>query len=314
MPSEAQATSEDPATIERRLADGWTRDRDRRIIRRSDGIVVRADFIGPVDERLFAVSHLPARAPRAGVVVCPPLYAEAIRNQRRELVAGWELSAAGFAVQRFHYRGSGHSDGETSSLVLERLVDDARRVARHLQEAASVEQLAFVGTRIGATVAALAAADFPDAPLVLWAPIVDMDAYLTELRRARMIGLLREGRQADAKSTDHFGANGHIDVVGYPVSQRLYESVAAAPLEEAVRSAGPRTVLALQMTRRQEVRPDLAAVVERWNAAGLRATAGVVPYDEAWWFGAAGSSVIELSAGGLDVVPATVAAFQDQLS
>lgn len=291
--------------VDRRLSDGWTLDThrpDRSEIRRADGLVTRAHYL---DDELFCVTHSPSGHSRGSVVMCSPLYAEAVRNQRRELVLGWELSAAGFTTVRFHYLGTGHSAGATEDLRLDTLVRDALRVAA--SAAGNDAPIAFAGTRIGGFVAARAAAEYPGSAIALWAPITDLAAYLTELRRARMIGLLREGKRGDGTSGgDGFRTDGLMDVVGYPVSRPLYESLTEVTIADLVEKARPRSVLAVQMSRRTQLRPEMSELVDRWRTSGLDASAAVASYDEAWWFGAAGYSVVEVDAGGLDTVPVTV--------
>ncbi|HWC32893.1 MAG TPA: hypothetical protein VG709_07175, partial [Actinomycetota bacterium] len=48
-------------------------------------IVERVGFFGEGADRLFGVLHAPSDGARAGVVVCPPVYAEFEKNYRSEV-------------------------------------------------------------------------------------------------------------------------------------------------------------------------------------------------------------------------------------
>ncbi|MDP8959415.1 MAG: alpha/beta hydrolase, partial [Actinomycetota bacterium] len=122
-------------------------------------------WFGPDGQRLFGFLHLPEGRPRAGIVVCSPLHAEFLRNYRREVLVARALAARGFAVQRFHYRGTGSSDGQASEATYETMRQDALLAAGHVLERSGATRLGFLGTRWGALVAAAGAAGFPGAPL-----------------------------------------------------------------------------------------------------------------------------------------------------
>ena len=295
--------------IDRRLAFGWTAgDRDAAAtMTRDDGLRTTAAFLDTPAGRLFTVRHDGNGPARGGVVICPPIYAEAARNQRREVVLGWELSSVGFTAVRFQYLGSGHSDGEPERMTFAQMVDDTTTVARDLQATCGGLPIAFVGTRLGALVAASAAAAFPGTPLVLWEPPIDMARYYNEILRARMIGLLKSGqRSASTKEVmETFARVGVLDVVGSPLAYSLYESTRQLDVEDLIVAAGPRPVSIVQMSVKPELRPALKELVERCRRPGVDLAATSVSYDEAWWFGASGYRVLEVESGGLDVVPIT---------
>ncbi len=300
--------------IDRRLAAGWAprTTPSAATMVRSDGIASAASFLETPQGRMFTVRHEPSGPSAGTIVVCPPILAEAVRNQRRELVLGWELSAARFAATRFHYIGSGHSDGEPETMTFEGLVADGARVAA---ESAPDAGIGFVGTRLGALVATTVAAGFPGAPLVLWEPPLDMKRYYNEVFRARMIGLLRSGQRGPTSRElmDSFAAAGILDVVGNPLPYGLYTSTVDLDLGELLIAAGPRPVLIIQLSVKPQLRPGLAALVERCRGAGIDIATEVVGFDEAWWFGANGYTVLEVEAGGLDALPLTTGFFHEVL-
>ncbi len=274
------------------------------------GLRTTATFLETDRGRLFVAYNEPAAKPKSGVVICQPYSAEVARNQRRELALAWELSAQGFAVARFHYLGTGHSSGEPEDMTFGQMVGDAGDVADALADRTGVTNVSFVGTRLGAFVAAKAAARYPGAPLVLWEPPPDMERYYKEVLRARMIGLVKQGKRSPGgkELMEMFSDHGFLDVVGNPVAYSVYESTIDKQLDRLLIDAGTGPVLIIQMSIRQEIRPALEAVVATGRDAGISISTETIPYDEAWWFGASGHGPkVETKMTATEAVPLTSA-------
>lgn len=131
--------------------------------------------------RIFAWLHRPpaGRARRTAVVVCPPFGNEYVLAHRALHVLGGLLSAAGFVTIRPDYSGTGDSDGETEDANLEAWREDLELAAAELRDRCSIEDIAWVGMRVGANLAARCAQEeriLPAAALVLWDPIEDGEA------------------------------------------------------------------------------------------------------------------------------------------
>jgi pimeloyl-ACP methyl ester carboxylesterase len=251
------------------------------------GTRVIAEFFGVDGSRMFGSRHTPVKAAAAGVVICPALQAEFLRNYRREVDLAHDLAARGFAVQRFHYRGSGNSDGDTSEATFETMRDDALAAAEWLVRMEELETLAFVGARWGAMVAAAAASRFDRAPLVLWEPMTKPRTYFGELLRAGRIHELRKGGaspRSREEQVEEMRRIGSLDVLGYAIDWPVYESVIERTFEGELGEV-PRPILLVQISRRDELRGEYAAVASRLGAAGFALdTHGVKASEEAWWF------------------------------
>jgi pimeloyl-ACP methyl ester carboxylesterase len=251
------------------------------------GIRVISEFFGVDGSRMFGSRHTPVDSATSGVVICPALQAEFLRNYRREFALGHRLAARGLAVQRFHYRGSGNSDGDTSEATFETMRDDAVAVGERLAEAEGLGSLAFVGARWGAMVAAAAAARFDGAPLVLWEPMTTPPTYFRELFRAGRIHELRKGGvspRSREDQVDEMRRTGSLDVLGYTIGLGLYESVIERTLQGELGDS-PRPVLLVQISRREELRAEYSALAGRLAAAGFAVDTHVVKAsEEAWWF------------------------------
>src|SRR4030095_10291544 len=129
----------------------------------------------------------PAHGASAGVLICPALHSDFERAYRMDVLLSRALSAHGYAVHRFHYRGHGNSEGVASEVTFETMREDALAAAQRLRRVAKVEPRAFVGTRWGALVAASAASEHDGAPLVLWEPTMQAARYLRAGGRERAV-------------------------------------------------------------------------------------------------------------------------------
>jgi alpha/beta superfamily hydrolase len=141
-------------------------------------------WFGTSESPLLGWLHLPAdRRARAGVVICPPLGKEQISAYPTLRVLADRLADQGFAALRFDYEGTGDSAGDLSGAS--RVEGWLRNVvaATSLLRQAGVEDVALVGLRMGATLAAVAASTCaPLAALVCWDPCVSGRAFLREQR------------------------------------------------------------------------------------------------------------------------------------
>ena len=140
---------------------------------------------GPPQRQLYGIHHpaLPGRAQRAGVLLCNPFGQEAVRTHRMFRVLADRLARAGVHVLRFDYHGTGDSSGDDTDGHLEAWRDDVLLAHQELQRRAMGASITWVGARLGATVAALAARQSPDLAehLVLWEPLADGPAYLADM-------------------------------------------------------------------------------------------------------------------------------------
>lgn len=209
-------------------------------------------------ELLFGCRHLPAAGATTGVVICPPTLSDAEVNYHREARLGRWLARAGVATQRFHYRGTGHSDGDATKTSFAMLLDDARRATDLLRERCGIERIGFLGTRVGALVAARLAREAEGVPLALWQPVVDPRRYVDD--------------------SVAVGASVLETVLG----RELFDSVEVDNLVDAV-GVRPRPILLVQLHRRVGLSPEYRATVGRWQARGFTVEVAYDPTEDDWW-------------------------------
>jgi pimeloyl-ACP methyl ester carboxylesterase len=255
-------------------------------IRSDPALGVREEFgfFGRGPSKMFGSVHLPKREGRAGVLICSSLQSEFLVNYRREVLLARALAARGIAVERFHYRGTGHSDGEGQDVTFGTMVEDAAEAATWLRDRAGVEHVGILGTRWGALIAAAVASGEPGAPLALWEPSVDGASYFQEVFRFRRMSQLSRGRaKPQTDPIDEMTRSGYSDVFGFAIDRAIYESSRGRVLEGELGPV-PRPVLLIQVDRRTHLRSGYASLVATWKQAGCSVDVRLIQGQEAWWF------------------------------
>ncbi len=205
-------------------------------------------WFGPSERPLFGWFHEPegGRA-RAGVVLCPPIGDEERRVYLTYRKLAESLAAAGLAVLRFSYDGTGDSAGN---------LDDPERVeawissiteAVDVVRVAGMEQVAVVGMRLGATLATQAASAMdrnPDA-IVLWDPCVTGREFL---RHQQVLLTTLDGKPPIEEG---------VDTPGFHFSPTLAEEIRQLEIVP-VANSGTRTLVLARPDRPAPGRLDRA--------------------------------------------------------
>ncbi|MDE2418789.1 MAG: alpha/beta hydrolase [Burkholderiales bacterium] len=143
-------------------------------------------FFGKPDAPLFGWVHAPEprQALALGLVICNPFGFEEICAHRSLGYLARMAAEAGVAALRFDYSGCGNSSGiESDPDTLTRWVASIHLAVDTLKQRIGVQHVVLAGLRLGATLAALAAAQRSDVvAVVAIAPVVQGRLYLRELR------------------------------------------------------------------------------------------------------------------------------------
>ena len=250
--------------------------RERPLALRPDGnrgpVSATPVVFGPDDRPLFGWVHQPEdRRARGTVVLCPPLFREAISAHFTYRVVAERLSAAGIAAIRFDYDGTGDSAGSDLDpgrmAAYEDSVDHAVQLARDLGTA----DVALLGMRMGGLLAARASARCPGVTaLVLWDPCASGRDFLRE--QSALF------RVTYGKSEDSVGST---EVAGF-----LLTAETAADLKAIAAPDSNRTVQRALLLTRPDRPPEgmFGLDVDRLDQAVARGQAGLLeiePYRNA---------------------------------
>jgi pimeloyl-ACP methyl ester carboxylesterase len=189
---------------------------------------------------LYGVYHPPAgRAERSrAIVLCNPFGEEAVRAFRIYRLLAEKLADGGAHVLRFDYFATGDSAGPCEAASLSGFVESILEAQTELLDMSGARESAFIGLRLGAAAAFLAAAKTAQTPafLVLWDPVVSGRDYLEELRR---------GHEAAIAAQLQTAPSGREEALGFALApafveelQRLEMGPARAPARKIFVTGG----------------------------------------------------------------------------
>jgi pimeloyl-ACP methyl ester carboxylesterase len=142
-------------------------------------------YFGPRERRLFGWIH-PAglRQKDVGVVLCHPFGFEAMCTYRTLRHAADAFARAGHPAMRFDYDGTGDSaGGDRDPHRVRAWIESIHHAIETLKEQSGVSSVCLFGVRLGATLAANAAASRKDCHgVIAVAPVVRPKLYLRELQ------------------------------------------------------------------------------------------------------------------------------------
>lgn len=197
---------------------------------------MRARFFGPPSGRLFGVFDEPATddASDLGVVLCYPHGADYDTAFRAFRLLGTRLARAGFHVLRFDYLGTGDSSGDIDDASVSQWIADVVAAVHELRSSHELREVSLVGLRLGATLAALAAAECQGVNrVVLWEPVIDGREYVAAqraLHRAWVGDEVRNGREA---------LDTEEDLLGYRLTERLRRDLESVSLWSLAKAPAP---------------------------------------------------------------------------
>ncbi len=177
---------------------------------------------------MYHPPHMGAPPRSSAVVLCNPFGYEAICAYRAYCHLAERLAATGFPVLRFDYHGTGDSSGQDDDPDRVRAwLDSVAEAARELKARSQQAEISLFGVRLGATLAAAAAAELDDvASLVLWAPCATGRAYVREMRASQLIKQ-GTGGSADKASTE---VEGDVEASGFLLTRATVEELSRLEL------------------------------------------------------------------------------------
>ena len=234
---------------------------------------------------MFISAHEPLDAPVGAVLVCSSILADFLANYQREVNLARHLAASGQAVVRFHYLGTGNSDGDSAQVTLTSLLDDARWAADEVRRSYPGLGVSFVGTRWGALTAAAAAEGHPGSRLVMCEPVTDFRGFYRDAIRSRAMAAIAggNGRPSGGDVAELIARDGYADIVGNLIHRALYESSASEDATARLLSGGPHPALVLQFGG-SRLRTPLRNLQEQLSRAGWPIDAAMIDLQESWWF------------------------------
>ena len=215
--------------------------------------------------RLMGVARGPQDAALAWVL-CPP-FAEEEKSSRRILtLISQQLAARGVASLLFSFRGTGDSQGHFVDADLGAWRRDLRAAREELQRRAPDASIAFLGVRLGASLALQEAEDLGAQQLILVEPLLSGRSFLMQQSakkqiRAQLTGETPIEETQSAPKT----APPADDLDGWQLGATMKSELSALDLRrETPHFSGEISIL--QVGPREEVAPPLQEFSGRLNA------------------------------------------------
>lgn len=251
----------------------------------SAGGSVEPFFFGKAGRRRFGVLHTPARPlerPRV-LVLCHPHFEEKLWAHRVLLDLAERACAAGFSVLRFDLSGHGDSDGDFEDFGFTDLEEDVADAVEVASQRSSSEPVLF-GLRLGGTLAGRRAARV-GIPVVLWEPVVEVDAWLQETLRANLTFQIRrfgKVRRNRAQLAEDLAGGAEVMIEGYGLTRKFWrEARESGGLSgPAFPGASPESLL---LRFRRPGRPSATAGTEDGPFAGAETIRVVDVEEEPFW-------------------------------
>jgi amino acid adenylation domain-containing protein len=170
---------------------------------------------------LFALQRVATRPRGRGVLLCHPHAHEYDRCHRAHRELALRLTRRGYHTLSFDYSGCGDSAGDYEEARLRDWCGDVSAAMDALKLRRGLERITVVGTRLGATLAMLAAAERDDVDaLVLWQPVVRGSVLVEQYQKLGAAGAQPRGDMAGDL----------LDVAGYPLTRELEGDLAGIDL------------------------------------------------------------------------------------
>jgi dienelactone hydrolase len=229
-------------------------------------------YFGAAHSALLGFYHPPSvsEARPIGVVLCNPIGDDLIRAHRAFRHLAEVLASAGFPVLRFDFGGTGDSAGdERDPDRVSTWRGDVLRAAGELRARSGVQPVAFLGLKLGGTLAALAAEDFGGVDaLVLWGAHETGSAFVSEVTKAHKIHTMLE----PASFSGGPPATDGQEALGFLLTTQTVKDLAAVDLLATTRSPARRTLVVDTANS-----SSANAIVKHFNNLGSTVTSWHMP-------------------------------------
>jgi exosortase A-associated hydrolase 2 len=189
-------------------------------------------FPGSGGRKLLGFLHEPAENGKSvGIVYSHPFAEEKNCSHAIVVKTARELARNGYTVFRFDYSGCGDSEGDLTEVTIDDWRNDLRHAVLYLKTRTPISEIGYWGLRTGAGLAFLQAHQQQDAHiLMLWQPIFDFKTYMHQFLRQRLsaeIAALGDNKVSVDSLIAEIRSQDFVEVVGYTLSQQLYDSFTA---------------------------------------------------------------------------------------
>ncbi|HUN50773.1 MAG TPA: hydrolase 2, exosortase A system-associated [Candidatus Sulfotelmatobacter sp.] len=237
--------------------------------------------------RLFAIYHAPpSNRPAVGAVVYLPPFAEEMNRARRmAALQARALAACGVGVLLLDLYGTGDSGGEFADTRWHFWLADVAAAADWLARRLP-GPLGLWGLRLGGALAAAAVAAEPERfqRLLLWQPVVDGKAMMTQFLRLRVAAAMGgEARENTEQLRADLAAGRPLEVAGYMLAPELVAAIDGVRLDGLDLGTDVAVDwLEVAAEAGRGLTPAARRVAEAWQQRGMAVAAASVAGQQFW--------------------------------
>lgn len=240
----------------------------------------RADpfFLARGGGQRYCIHHAPAGAARGCVLSLHAFAEEMNKSRRMSALQSRALAARGFAVLQIDLLGCGDSSGDFGDATWDAWVDDGLAGAAWLHDRHGALPLTLWGLRVGCLLAAAVGRQL-DQPTdaLFWQPATSGKLALRQFMRLKTAAAMVKGDDDSAT----VAVADDDEIAGYRISPQLAQGLDAATLDPW---PGVRRARWFEVSTRDDgsLLPATQSQLERWQAAGIDATARLLPGPPFW--------------------------------
>jgi exosortase A-associated hydrolase 2 len=234
----------------------------------------------------FCLFHRPAGECRGALVWVHPFAEEMNRSRRMAALASRALAAQGIGVLQLDLHGCGDSSGEFADARWDGWKADIALASGWLRAHLGVG-VGLLGLRLGA----LLALDYtrtavqPVERLLLWQPVTNGAAYLTQLLRLRLAaGLLQDdGAKTSTdslRSALHAGST--LEIAGYELAPQLAVAIDGVDAEVLAPHSCPVHWFEIVAAAGRQLTPAASRIVSNWREQGANVHVELVCGQQFW--------------------------------
>jgi len=234
-----------------------------------------AFFLASAPGERYCLYHAAAGTCRGALVYVHPFAEEMNKSRRMAALQARALAAAGFAVLQIDLHGCGDSDGDIGEARWEQWHADLAAARAWLQER-SGQAAGLWGLRLGALLALDHARRHSLPQLVLWQPVLQGAAFLTQFLRLKVAsGMLDEDAPAAGtrELRDVLASGRTIEVAGYQLAPELAGAIDALDCARLAPSC-PTVWLEVVAAAERALPPAATRVAAQWGTQTIVKVAG----------------------------------------
>ena len=188
-----------------------------------------AFFLASAPGERLCLYHAPQGACRGALVYVHPFAEEMNKSRRMAALQARALAAQGYGVLQIDLHGCGDSAGEFADARWEQWKDDVSAASAWLGERLQMP-VGLWGLRLGALLALDCARTQAVAQLLLWQPVLQGAAFMTQFLRLRVAGAMLDDAAPAAGTAQlraQLAAGEVLEVAGYALAPQLVAAIDA---------------------------------------------------------------------------------------